>query len=71
MLAGTGLAVAAMLVLAISVFISGQSNGVGQILLAITALAGLGIAVLSPFLWLVEESRSVITRYNSQHRRDG
>lgn len=68
-LAGFALSMAATICLGITTAISGQSNGSAQVVLAAVAFVGFGLVFLAMFVGLLDASKSVIERYQSEHSR--
>jgi hypothetical protein len=66
-LAGTALSIVAILCLAITTAISGQSKGTAQVVLAAIAFVGFGVVFLAMFVGLLDASKDVIERHRSGH----
>ena len=66
-LAGTALSIVAILCLAITIAISGQSNGTAQVVLAAIVFVGFGVVFLAMFIGLLDASKDVIERHRSNH----
>lgn len=66
-LAASAMAIVAIVCLAISSVISGQTNGTVQTILAVIVFVGFGIVFLAMCMALLDASKNVIERYQSDH----
>lgn len=71
---GSGLVVVVVVILAISMLVSGQTTGAGQTILILIMVVAFVIAwVIGPLLWLLEwsgeETRRAVDHSRSEHRQ--
>jgi hypothetical protein len=64
---GAIISILAIVCLAITTAVSGQSSGAAQVILAVIVFAGFGIILLAMCIGLFDESKNVIERYRSEH----
>lgn len=66
-LAGTALSIAATICWAVTTAISGQRDGTAQVILVVTVFASYCFIFLALFVGLLDASKGVIARYQSEH----
>jgi hypothetical protein len=64
---GVIISIVAIVCLAITAAVSGQSNGAAQVTLVVIVFVGFGINFLAMFIGLFDASKNVIERYRSEH----
>ena len=66
-MAGAILSIVAIMCLAITTAVSGQSDGAAQVTLGVIVFVGIGIIFLATCIGLLDASKNVIERYRSEH----